>query len=132
MSPENFQKSGKNGTNLHTKSIANSTNHAKDIQSAIPSIKRLTLRAEPTEINDHLPETSGSNKNSGTVFGRRGCSSWSGNSNGSAIREARGRGDNQRPNFNLDVPSNGYAWWYVDGLSYDCLLYTSPSPRDRG
>lgn len=121
MSRKNVQKSEKHGAKFRTESSKVRINDTKDFQSAIPSIERLTLRAEPTEINDHLPETSGSNKNSGTVFGRRGCSSWSGNSNGSAIREARGRGDNQRPNFNLDVPSNGYAWWYVDGLSYDGL-----------
>jgi 1-hydroxycarotenoid 3,4-desaturase len=28
-----------------------------------------------------------------------------------------------RPNFNLDVPPNGYAWWYVDGISM-----TAPAP----
>jgi len=38
---------------------------------------------------------------------------------GDTLREARGRGDLERPNFNLDVPPNGYAWWYVDGLSSD-------------
>ena len=39
--------------------------------------------------------------------------------NGDTLREARGRGDLARPNFNVDVGPNGYAWWYVDGLS-DC------------
>ena len=38
---------------------------------------------------------------------------------GSALRTARGRGDLERPNFNVSVGPNGYAWWYVDGLSDD-------------
>lgn len=32
------------------------------------------------------------------------------------MRAARGRGDHKAPNFNIDVPPNGYAWWYVDGV----------------
>lgn len=32
------------------------------------------------------------------------------------MRPARGRGDRQAPNFNIDVPPNGYAWWYIDGV----------------
>ena len=27
-----------------------------------------------------------------------------------------GRGDDKGPNFNIDVPPNGYAWWYIDGI----------------
>ena len=47
--------------------------------------------------------------------GRR-STSWSGSSDGDTIRTARGRGDENEPNFNLDVPPNGYAWWYIDGV----------------
>ena len=32
---------------------------------------------------------------------------------------ARGRGDLERPAFNIDVPPGGYAWWYIDGVSDD-------------
>ena len=30
------------------------------------------------------------------------------------------------------VPGNEIPWIEVDGLLIACLLYTSPSPRDRG
>jgi carotenoid 1,2-hydratase len=35
------------------------------------------------------------------------------------LRTARGRGDLDGPCFNLAVPPNGYAWWYIDGISDD-------------
>lgn len=38
---------------------------------------------------------------------------------GGAFRKASGRGDHQRPNFDIAVPPDGYAWWYVDGISDD-------------
>jgi carotenoid 1,2-hydratase len=45
--------------------------------------------------------------------------SGSGGADGDALRPASGRGDLERPNFNIPVGPNGYAWWYIDGLS-DC------------
>ena len=119
MSQKNFRKSEKHGTKFQTKSKNNRTNHTKDFQSAISSIERLSLRAEPTEVYNDIPQTAGSNQNSRTIFSRRRSSPRPGNSNGSAVRKARGRSDSKRPNFNLEVPPNGYAWWYVDGFSYD-------------
>jgi len=35
------------------------------------------------------------------------------------LRQARGRGDLERPCFDIAVPPDGYAWWYVDGISDD-------------
>ena len=35
------------------------------------------------------------------------------------IRKACGRNDIERPKFDIDVKPNGYAWWYVDGISND-------------
>ena len=35
------------------------------------------------------------------------------------IREARGRNDLARPRFDIRVEKNGYAWWYIDGISKD-------------
>lgn len=119
MSRKNVQKSEKHGVKFRAKSSEGRVNYTKDFQSTFPSIERLTLRAEPTEVYDDVPQTSSSNQNSRPVLNRRRSSPRSGDSNGSAIRQARGRGDSEGPNFNLEVPPNGYAWWYVDGLSYD-------------
>ena len=35
------------------------------------------------------------------------------------IRKARSRNDIERPRFDVEVKPNGYAWWYVDGISDD-------------
>ena len=42
--------------------------------------------------------------------------------------------DNDNETENTDVTSNARAFWEADlpGGNYICLLYTSPSPRDRG
>ena len=45
--------------------------------------------------------------------------SGGGGADGLPLRPARGRGDQHRPCFDIDVPSDGYAWWYVDGISAD-------------
>ena len=119
MLRKNVQKSKKNGIKFRTKSNKNHTDDTEDFQSAVSSIERLTLRAEPTQVYDDISQTSSSNQNSGPIFSGRRSAPGSRNSNGSFIRKARGRGDNERPNFNLEVPSNGYAWWYIDGMSYD-------------
>ena len=35
------------------------------------------------------------------------------------IRKARSRNDIERPRFDIEVKPNGYAWWYIDGISND-------------
>jgi hypothetical protein len=45
--------------------------------------------------------------------------SGGGDPHGLPLRQARGRGDHERPCFDIDVPPDGYAWWYVDGISDD-------------
>ena len=119
MSRKNVQKSEKHGAKFRTESSKVRINDTKDFQSAIPRIERLTLRAEPTEVYDDVPQASSSNQSSRPLSNGRRSSPRSRNSNGSAIRKARGRSDNEGPNFNLEIPPNGYAWWYVDGISQD-------------
>ena len=34
-------------------------------------------------------------------------------------QEACGRNDKTGPCFDLNIPPNGYGWWYMDGLSDD-------------
>ena len=42
-----------------------------------------------------------------------------GSPNGMPIRKARSRNDIERPKFDIEVKPNGYAWWYIDGISND-------------
>lgn len=45
--------------------------------------------------------------------------SGTGRADGSDFREARSAGLDAGSRFDRPVPHNGYAWWYVDGLSHD-------------
>ena len=58
-------------------------------------------------------------QNKGPLSGGRGNPSRTGFANGSSIREACGRNDKTGPCFDLNIPPNGYGWWYMDGLSDD-------------
>jgi carotenoid 1,2-hydratase len=119
MSRKNLQKSKKNGIEFRSNSVDGGINDTKKVQQSVPSLERIPLRAEPTAIHDDFQEASGPNKDSGFISSGRRSSPRARNPNGAAFREARSRGDSKRPNFNIAVPANGYAWWYVDGLSYD-------------
>ena len=90
--------------------------YAKRFQRSFSSDRRFTVRAEPTWNDGNVSTPKMRDVDSEPVpSGRRGASrSWS--SDGNPIRTARGRGDENEPNFNLNVPPNGYAWWYIDGV----------------
>jgi carotenoid 1,2-hydratase len=45
--------------------------------------------------------------------------SGTGSADGGPVRAARGRGDHAGPRFDLRVDDDGYAWWYLDGISDD-------------
>ena len=75
-----------------------------------PSPARADGRLEPAHCPDVGPEP---------LLGRGWDASGCRSADGDTLRPARGRGDLERPNFNIPVAPNGYAWWYVDGLS-DC------------
>lgn len=89
------------------------------IQRDVSSVERLSLRAHPSWDDGSLQTPDGANGDQGSLpDGRRGASGRGG-SNGDTLRTARSRGDMDGPNFDLDVPAGGYAWWYVDGVSDD-------------
>ena len=91
-------------------------NNATGLRGSFSSVGRVTLRAEP-KGNDGHPETPEMhNQIEQPLSGRRRGASGGGHSHGNSLRRARGRGDDKAPNFNIDVPPNGYAWWYVDGV----------------
>lgn len=89
---------------------------ADPIRSTFSRLGRVALRAQPVGDVGSIKETENSVADSGPVSGGgRGPSGGRG-SHGHALRKASGRQDHQRPNFNIDVPPNGYAWWYIDGI----------------
>lgn len=89
------------------------------VRPAFPGVGRIPLRAEPARHDGGVPAPDGAHGGAGALPGGGRDASRRGGADGGPLRGARGRGDHARPNFNLDVPANGYAWWYIDGLSDD-------------
>lgn len=98
------------GTNTPT------SDDAAGLREAFSSVGRVTLRAEPQGNDGNLETAKVYDETKKPVHGRGRGSSRGRDSNGDSLRRARGRGDENAPNFNIDVPPNGYAWWYVDGV----------------
>ena len=80
---------------------------------------RFPLRPQPTRDDGSLSSTHGEDGGAGSVSGGWRGAPWGGHSDGGSLRSARGRGDRDGPCFALAVPPNGYAWWYIDGISDD-------------
>jgi len=76
-----------------------------------------TLRALAARDDGGLQAADSTDSTSRALFDGGRSASGGGGADGSPLRTARGRGDRQRPNFDISVGPNGYAWWYVDGLS---------------
>lgn len=106
-------------SDLHTGSTQKRINDASRLRNAFSRQRRLPLRAEPTWHDSGTGSPDGTDSGDRALHLRRRLSSGGGGTDGSAFRKACGRGDLDGPNFNLEVPPNGYAWWYVDGIS-DC------------
>ena len=101
------------------KSSGQRADHPDRVRTSVSGINGLTLRAEPTWNDGSSETTPGADGSIGVVSGGRGHASGRGGSDGCALRTARGRGDHAGPRFDLTVPPDGYAWWYIDGISDD-------------
>src|SRR6056297_3192501 len=104
---------------LLTGTGATGTDDGEKLRSALPRQRRFALRADPARDDRSTRATDGQDRDQGSVSRGRWDTSGGGRPDGGALRQARGRGDCDGPNFNLKVPENGYAWWYVDGISGD-------------
>ena len=115
MQRNNIQAAGNVWPDLSIKTEKRKPNNTSGLRGTFSSIGRVTLRSEPSQPagNFEAPEmrdvpSKPISRGRSTPRGR--------SSNGNALRPAGGRGDDKGPNFNIDVPSNGYAWWYIDGI----------------
>ena len=88
-------------------------------RQVVSSESRLALRAFPTWDDGGLQTPDGAQQGERSLPRGGRSTSGRGGADGNPLRSARGRGDLERPNFNIDVPAGGYAWWYVDGVSDD-------------
>ena len=89
---------------------------AKRFKQLISSYRRFPLRAEPARNDGNFSTPQMRDFDKQLISSGRRSASWGWGSNGNALRPASGRGDDKEPNFNLEVPPNGYAWWYIDGV----------------
>jgi len=116
MQRNNLQTAGNVWPNLSIKTREGKPNNTGGFRGTFSSIGRITLRSEPSQPTSNLAAPQMRDAPKKPISGRRRSTSGGRSSNGNSLRSARGRGDNKGPNFNIDVPSNGYAWWYVDGI----------------
>jgi len=119
MSDTYFPHLGPARPDLQSDTGQNGSDNALPVRGPVSRIGRIPLRAQPTWDDGQLSEThSPKSDQRFDLSGRRGASGG-GDPHGDLVRPARSRGDSTRPNFDLHVPEDGYAWWYVDGLSDD-------------
>jgi hypothetical protein len=91
----------------------------RGFQRGLSRVGRFPLRAEPAWNDGDVPAPDGAHARSRASTLRGRGASGGGDPDGLPLRQARGRGDLERPCFDIDVPPDGYAWWYVDGISDD-------------
>ena len=104
---------------LHTAPTAEHTDDDRGFRADVSGLGRIPLRAIPAWNDGGLRASNRQNENQGTIFGVRGSSSVGRGADGDTLRQACGRGDLERPHFDIEVPPGGYAWWYIDGVSDD-------------
>ena len=95
------------------------TDHAAGIRRPVSSDERVALRALPQGADGSVQTPDSAQQNSGALSGGGRRTPRSGRSDGNPLRRACGRRDSERPWFDITVPSGGYAWWYIDGVSDD-------------
>lgn len=93
--------------------------HSGTVRDAVPGVGRFALRAEPTWADGRILKADSAILPPGPVSGGGRGAPGGGDSDGHPLRPARGRGDRERPCFDIGVPPDGYAWWYLDAISDD-------------
>ena len=102
---------------LRSDSGTRDANNTTGFRRAVSSEPRFPVRAHPAWSDSGVQAPDGADGDTGPLPLRGRGASGGGSADGDALRPARGRGDYDGPCFHLDVPPNGYAWWYVDGIS---------------
>ena len=126
MQRDNLSKTKKNGPNIPSRTNSKKPYYSSKLRDALPRRGRITLRSQPSKNDVNLPEAYNENKNKRSLPNRRRSSPRPRAAYGSFIREACGRNDKEGPCFDLNVQSNGYAWWYMAEFQMmDLWLYQS-------
>lgn len=119
MSDTSLQPASGVWPDLHTASGRLKGDDPGRVRPHVSGKPRFPLRPQPARDDGGLPAADGKDAGSGPIPGGGRGTSGGGHRDGCALRTARGRGDRDGPCFALAVPPNGYAWWYIDGVSDD-------------
>lgn len=119
MAPQDHPEDGPFRDSFSTDTDTFGHNDRDSVRVDVPGQPRRALRPVTTSP-ECQPEASDSPLGQARpLSGRRGVPSGRGSPDGGALRQACGRSDLERPHFGLQVAPNGYAWWYIDGISDD-------------
>lgn len=96
-----------------------SSNTTSRLQSAVSRFRRSALRESFSWLDSIVCTTGIEDENTGSLpsGGQRASRTWS--SDGNPFGDAGGAADHQGPRFDLNVPEQGYGWWYADAISDD-------------
>jgi carotenoid 1,2-hydratase len=97
----------------------NAGDHAGGFQPAFSGDGRRALRPQLARMDGLVSATGSTNQNSGPVSGGWQHTSGAGRADGGAVGPFGGGQPDGGFGFDQPVAKNGYAWWYVDGLSDD-------------
>jgi len=125
MSDTSFRPSSSVRPNVFADARAEQPNNSTDVRADVSGVERFALRAIPTWLDGGVQTSHGTDESPRAISSGRRLASGGGGADGYTLREACGRGDLERPNFDIDVPAGGYAWWYIDGVSDDGLRAVS-------
>ena len=98
---------------------ARGADHADGVRGDVSRQSGRALRGQSTRNDLGAEPATGEDGGDGALSDRRRGASGRGRADGGDLGSLRGRGDGQGPRFDLSVPGDGYAWWYVDGVSAD-------------
>ncbi len=81
--------------------------------------RRGTLRPGFAWVDGFVPEARRTNRDPGPLLRGRQCPPRRGRADGRAFGPDRVPGSTSGPQFDVELPQGGYAWWYIDAFSAD-------------
>jgi carotenoid 1,2-hydratase len=119
MSKSDTVPTGPLWSQFRSDASASGSDNAPNPGAPVSGIGGVDLRTVAARNDGHVSSSDGALGGAGSVSGGRRGASGGRSADGNAVRSARGRGDHAGPCFSVEVGPDGYAWWYVDGVSDD-------------
>ena len=121
MPDTHFRQPGEDGAEVFAGSGRQAPDNARGFRPGLSRVGRFPLRAEPAWDDGDVSPAGGARTAIPGLYlcGGAGRIRAPGIPMACLSGKHAGRGDRDRPCFDIDVPPDGYAWWYVDGISDD-------------